>query len=68
MTAMESKKALILLDKNDKAKSLQTAERLCAEGYDLYAKGEMVLFFNSHMIPASVCTADCTVHFDCVIQ
>ena len=46
MNNKEIKKALLLLDKSDTEKSLSMAEALWEQGYDLYAKGDMVLFFN----------------------
>ena len=67
MKSMGTKKALLLLDKSDTQKSLFLAEELCEEGYDLYAKGDMVQFFNMNMVPASLCPAE-GISFDCVIQ
>ena len=68
MNKKEIKKALLLLDKSDAEKSLSTAEALWEQGYDLYAKGDMVLFFNRNMVPVSVCPADDSISFDCVVQ
>ena len=36
------------------------------EGYDLYAKGEMVQFFNKNMIPVSLCHDD--MAFDVIVK
>lgn len=66
MTNMTHKKALILLDKSDCVRSLQMAEDLCMQGYDLYAKGEMVLFFNKNMIPVSLYHDEMT--FDVIVK
>ena len=68
MNNKEIKKALLLLDKSDTEKSLSMAEALWEQGYDLYAKGDMVLFFNMNMVPVSTCPADGSVSFDCVVQ
>ena len=68
MMNMETKKALLLLDKSDAAKTLSMAEKLCEQGYDLYAKGDMVLFYNQNMIPVSFYPTDGKTSFDCVIQ
>ena len=67
MKSMGTKKALLLLDKSDTQKSLSLAEELCEEGYDLYAKGDMVQFFNMNMVPVSLCPAE-GISFDWVIQ
>lgn len=66
MTNLTAKKALILLDKSDCVRTLQMAESLCMEGYDLYAKGEMVQFFNMNMIPVSLCHED--MSFDVILK
>jgi len=66
MTNLTSKKALILLDKSDCVRGLEMAEALCMEGYDLYAKGEMVQFFNKNMIPVSLCHDD--MAFDVIVK
>ncbi|MBQ4050248.1 MAG: hypothetical protein IJD13_01325 [Oscillospiraceae bacterium] len=66
MTNMTTKKALILLDKSDCVRTLQMAEELCMQGYDLYAKGEMVHFFNKNMIPVSLCHDD--MSFDVILK
>lgn len=66
MTTINSKKALILLDRSDCVRTLQMAEELCMQGYDLYAKGEMVHFFNKNMIPVSLCHDD--MAFDVILK
>jgi len=63
-----AKKALLLTGKSDCAKSLQLAENLYDQGYDLYAKGEMVVFFNQNMIPVSACLDENVMEFDCVVH
>lgn len=63
-----SKKALLLTTKSDCARSLQLAESLYSQGYDLYAKGEMVLFFNQNMIPVSAYPDGYAMEFDCVVH
>lgn len=68
MKNMEVKKALLLLDKKDTARSLAVAEEFFEKGYDLYAQGDMVLFFNQHMIPVSYSPEASPASFDCVIQ
>ena len=67
MKTMKTKKALLLLDKTDTAKCLQAAEELWEQGYDLYATGEMVLFYNQNMIPVSFSPEGCQGSFDCVV-
>ena len=67
MKTMKTKKALLLLDKKDTAKCLKAAEELWEQGYDLYATGEMVLFYNQNMIPVSFSPEAGGAGFDCVI-
>lgn len=61
-----NKKAFINLNAKMLWEKYDDVEKLCDEGYDLYADGKTALFFNKNMIPTNV-LFDQNMEFDCVV-
>ena len=60
-----NKKALLL---GNQYNSLEIAEQLLEQGYDLYADGETALYLNQNMIPTSAFWNKGLFQFDFVVQ
>ncbi|MBS1474164.1 hypothetical protein [Massiliimalia massiliensis] len=60
-----NKKALLL---GNKYQSIEVAEQLIEEGYDLYAESTTALFLNQNMIPTSSFFNKGFFQFDYVVQ